>query len=520
MRAVLRTLALLALLLVTGLGVWLASALVSLAGGPAELACVGGLLLFPVLPVWWEKRATDAWHARLRRATRLLPKKRPLTAFTRVALRTVAVNVAFVAALLGLWPQVAFTALVTRGDWFLDGETGPWAERGRTVLVGAATGLEWLHRAANDNPYRTASDEATPVPDDVQPVVAEVTTVHGSGARWRRPDPQPTQEPVAPTPDPTREPPPTPDPAEAPTRDGEGGLAALGRPPLPEDTAWTVGQTRWPWPDSVHPVVAGMTAGDETSPEAVARYIASRVTDPFERVKALHDWVVTRLRYDQAALTGRRPPQDARSVFDARTGVCEGYARLLVELGQHTGDRILYVTGEVREEHGELAAVGHAWNAVEVKGAWYLLDATWDDPVVPDGRDMYRTDYLFIPPKLAALNHFPDEPRLQLLAEPLSRAAFLRQPLATPGLAKHHLELEQPGSAVVEVRDTFELELKNPARRHVLVAVQPGDAKCGPSDDETVKLSCPVPSGAKEAVVFVNHQREGSYGSVASFKLR
>jgi hypothetical protein len=140
MRAVLRTLAVLALLLVTGLGVWLASSLVSLAGGPAELACVGGLLLFPVLPVWWEKRATDAWHARLRRATRLLPKKRPLTAFTRVALRTVAINLAFVGALLALWPQVAFTALVTRGDWFLGGETGPLGRPGARGAGGRGDG--------------------------------------------------------------------------------------------------------------------------------------------------------------------------------------------------------------------------------------------------------------------------------------------------------------------------------------------------------------------------------------------
>lgn len=498
----LRGAALLGLFLVTGLGVWLASSLVALAGGPRELALVGGLLVFPVLPLWWEKRATDAWHARLRRSTRLLPKKRPLTPFTRVALRTVALNLAFVAALLALWPQVAFTALVTRGDWFLGGARGPWPERARTALVGLASGLEWLHRAANDNPYRRPEDAAQPLPEGVQPIAA-VVTPHGSGARWRPLTPDERPRPPEPTPD---EPPPQPRPSEP--------------PPAPDDdAAWRVGETHWPWEATVHPVVAGMTAGDEGSIEAVARYVTARVADPFQRVKALHDWQVTRLRYDEASLKGPRKPQDAQSVFDARMGVCEGYARLFVELARHAGLRALYVTGEVREEHGALAAIGHAWNAVEVQGAWYLLDVTWDDPVMPDGSDAYRTDYLFIPPALSALNHFPDEPRLQLLAQPLSRAAFLRQPLATPGLAREHLTLVSPERAVVAVRDTFELQLENPARVHVMVRVEPAGARCGPSNDAALTLRCPVARGDTKAIVFVNHRRDGTYGSVASFKL-
>jgi transglutaminase-like putative cysteine protease len=477
------------LVLLTLLGVWLASSLVAYAGGPAWLACVGGVLLFPVLPLWWEHRATEAFYAQLKRATRLLPKKRALTGFTRVALRTVVINVVFLGALLALWPKVVFAALVTRGDWFLP----PDAPLARKVILATASGLEWVHEAANDNPYRTKQDEQQPVPDTVKPVVATITTPHGSGARWRRP------EPVIPE-DPSPEPP-TP------------GLSELveDRP----TAAWTVGQTSWPWPSTVHPVVSGMTASDETSPESVSRYISSRVTDPFQRVKALHDWVVTRLRYDSAALRGPRPPQDARSVFDARKGVCEGYARLLVELGKHSGDRIVYVTGEVREEDGSLAPIGHAWNAVEVHGAWYLLDATWDDPVMSDGSDTYRTDYLFIPPKLALMNHFPDEPSWQLEARALSRAEFLRQPPATVGLAREGLELVSPPV----VGDALELTLRNPAKVFVMIEVKPEGTKCGPSDEASLALSCPVTASSERAVVYVNGQRDGSYGSVATFSL-
>src|SRR3990167_4019542 len=92
--------------------------------------------------------------ARLRRSTRLLPKKRKLTGWTRVALRTLFLNLLFLAALLVLWPKVAFAALATRGDWFLSDSQGEWTQRGRAVLLAAASGLEWVHTAAHDNPNR------------------------------------------------------------------------------------------------------------------------------------------------------------------------------------------------------------------------------------------------------------------------------------------------------------------------------------------------------------------------------
>lgn len=497
---------------ITLLGVWLASSLVAFAGGPPALALVGGVLLFPILPVWWEKRATDAFHAQLRRATRLLPKKRALTAPTRIALRTVFLNLLFIAALLLAWPKVAFAALATNGDWFIAEEHGPWAERTRTVLVASASGLEWLHSAANDNPYRTKEDEAQPVPEDVKPM--EVTTRFGSGARWRHPDEPP---PVKPD-----DPPAKPDEPQLPSDPGviDTPDQPDEPPEPPDDGPWDVGGTHWPWKEEVHPVVAGMTAGDETSLEAVARFIAARVTDPFERVKALHDWVVTRLHYDEDSVTGKRKPQDAQSVFNNRMGVCEGYARLLVAMGKVTGDRIVYVTGDVREDTGELVPVGHAWNAVEIKGAWYLMDATWDDPTTTGdpSRQTYQTDYLFIPPQFMGLNHFPDDARWQLRQVALSRADFLRQPLGTPALAKERLTLVAPLRPLVDVDDTFELKLENPARAFVMV--QLGDKRCGPIDDADFNLKCGVPSGATEAQVFVGRQRFGSFEELLTFKLR
>ena len=64
-----------------------------------------------------------------------------------------------------------------------------------------------------------------------------------------------------------------------------------------------------PWlEDRVHPVVARMPASAETSIEAVGQYIAQRVLDPIERIKALHDWVADRIAYDaEGFYSGKQP---------------------------------------------------------------------------------------------------------------------------------------------------------------------------------------------------------------------
>ena len=500
------------------LGAWLASSLVSYFGGPREAALLGCVLLFPILPLVWEARASRQFKRKV--ASRNWygkPPKRWLSAPWRVVLRTLCLNLLFIGALLFWYPKVAFSALATRGDWFLEGRTDEASQRLRGDLFSAASGLEWLHQWANPNPYKRESD-TTPVPDDVKPT------------EQTRPE-TPQVPPQAPTPDggtpepadagapPTREP--TPQPPIAQPDDGSAA-----------DQTWKVGATSWPRPNQISATVAKMRPEDEGTIEAVARYIAAHEPDPFERVKALHDWVVTRLEYDNAtfaAITGGGTgnaikPQDAESVFKARTGVCAGYARLLVALGKITGDRIAFVVGDVREENGEMSTLGHAWNAVQIKDAWYFLDATWDDPISKDGKDTYRTDYLFTPPDVAALDHFPEDARWQLLSKPLSRGDFLRQPFARPGLAREGLAMLAPERSSVEVGDAVELRLSNPRRLHVMASLYPEHGgtglECGIDDGAQVRLRCEVPSaGRYQARIFTNTARYGQYGSVAMIEV-
>lgn len=89
-----------------------------------------------------------------------------------------------------------------------------------------------------------------------------------------------------------------------------------------------------------------------------------------EKVKAIHDLVVTALEYDQSLSY-----YTAYEALKHNLAVCQGYALLTYKLMKEAGIPVLIAEGKV--ESGD-----HAWNMVQLDGQWYHLDTTWDDPVV------------------------------------------------------------------------------------------------------------------------------------------
>jgi hypothetical protein len=203
--------------------------------------------------------------------------------------------------------------------------------------------------------------------------------------------------------------------------------------------------------DAIDPVVVRMPAAEETSIEAVARYIAARVPDRRRRIKALHDWVADRVAYAYDDLPGlpsrphaEIPPMKLASPCDAvpgscppgaawgegetarvlaerafvrRSAVCAGYAALLHELGKVTGDDIAYVTGTVASDFAK-----HAWNVAVTDRGYEPIDVTWDARS-EGGRSghPYSARWLFVSPSEFAHSHIADDPAWDLGA---SRYAF------------------------------------------------------------------------------------------------
>jgi transglutaminase/protease-like cytokinesis protein 3 len=265
----------------------------------------------------------------------------------------------------------------------------------------------------------------------------------------------------------------------------------------------------------------------EVSITSVGRWIADHEHDPRMRVKALHDWVADRVAYDGPSYMAHRIPWadgDAQSVFRTRVGVCAGYAQLLAALGKVTGDEILYIVGDSRSEDAPMEGESHAWNAAKIDGQWTLIDVTWDAGHLEGGvfAKRYRTDYLFTPPQLFGVTHFPDLAKWQLLETPLSRAEFFRRPVLAPAFFTHRLDLVTPDRSQVAAGAAVDVRVSNPENAWLLVDYHPkggGRATKCAGDQHTAMRCSFAAAGTYDVDLYVNDQQFGTYAYAGSVEV-
>ncbi|MEQ8982841.1 MAG: transglutaminase domain-containing protein, partial [Deltaproteobacteria bacterium] len=256
-------------------------------------------------------------------------------------------------------------------------------------------------------------------------------------------------------------------------------------PPAPPTSVARQRYLDWLRRPSPHALATNIPASASGSYEQVAQHIASRVRDPYELTKAIHDFIAVRIDYDADFDLNRLPPSDPKTVFDRREAVCAGYARLFKAMMETVGYRAVYISGDARFAQPRNPSASHAWNAVELEGRWYLVDVTWDAGHI-DGRDFvekYRTDYLLAPPDIFVLTHLPQQTQWQLLAQPLSRGAFLRQPLLLPRFFAYGFGLVTPDRSQITVAASAHFEVDNPLGASVFFAYAQRDRPTGPFTD-------------------------------------
>jgi Transglutaminase-like superfamily len=235
----------------------------------------------------------------------------------------------------------------------------------------------------------------------------------------------------------------------------------------------------WSWKNSqkIHPIVASITPDIENSIKSVAEYIAGQESDPYLRIKALHDYVINRVSYDFHALeVGVLPPQDAQTVFLTRKAVCGGYANLFMALSKAININTVVIQGDIRQDlappnliststgklNSSVKSTLHAWNAVEVADNWQLVDTTWDDSNSDQNLPLYKSDYLMPSPEVMIIDHFPDWSDWQLLHHPVSRDYFEKQIILTPRSFVENLQIVSPVEYKTFVQKNAFIQVKTP----------------------------------------------------------
>ena len=105
------------------------------------------------------------------------------------------------------------------------------------------------------------------------------------------------------------------------------------------------------------------------------------------RIKQLNQWITEHNQYNTTEnLTSiSNEPHECLAALEGRIGtdgpVCDGYSRAFKVLCDKLGIPCVLETGYARPTTSS-AGEFHMWSLVQVNGAWYGADITWDDPSV------------------------------------------------------------------------------------------------------------------------------------------
>jgi transglutaminase-like putative cysteine protease len=226
----------------------------------------------------------------------------------------------------------------------------------------------------------------------------------------------------------------------------------------------------------------------EQSVRALGAYLAKGAKNDREKARAVFTWMVENLAYDWDGLArvGKDDPRP-EVVLKTRLAACGGFSSLYEALAKTTGLKCVTVPGRVRELdidpifakvtiNGTTGVFypAHGWNAVQIDGKWSLVDVTRCH-----GRDKRNgkiemswpgNDSLFLAPAADVIyKYFPDDPRWQLLARPISRAEQEALPLLGMAAARHGIEVVKPTGPVLNIDDRAQIVLKVPASSDVIV---------------------------------------------------
>jgi hypothetical protein len=202
------------------------------------------------------------------------------------------------------------------------------------------------------------------------------------------------------------------------------------------------------------------TADDESSLENLAKYLVRPCRSDRDKARAIYRWITDRIAYDAEAFLNSKIDVEgnkSESVLKERKAVCQGFSALFMDLS----GRMKLETERVEGHAKGLGYVAgsplgdrerHAWVAAKINGRRQLIDPTWGAGHV-DGKKFVKrfNDYYFLPPPDQLLfTHLPNDPKWQLVKNPLSDEEFRKRPRVDRRLFELKVSTEAVLSAIAE----------------------------------------------------------------------
>ncbi|RLB03931.1 MAG: hypothetical protein DRG83_05995 [Deltaproteobacteria bacterium] len=196
------------------------------------------------------------------------------------------------------------------------------------------------------------------------------------------------------------------------------------------------------------------------STRTLSYFLTKPARDEKEKIRSIYWWITHNIRYDEGYILGEHDLsfKSTSAVLKERVAVCSGYANLFETLARKAGLEAVTIHGYAKGYGYEIgqhfSRPDHAWNAVKLEGAWYLVDCTWGsgywDPVTRTHKMEYEDFYFLTPAHLFIYSHFPLDERWQLLDQPLQLNEFEDLPEIKPLFFKLNLRIGNFSECTIE----------------------------------------------------------------------
>ncbi len=216
----------------------------------------------------------------------------------------------------------------------------------------------------------------------------------------------------------------------------------------------------------------------------LADYLVKPARTEREKARAIFRWITANIDYDaENYFNGGQTLNNTAAVLSSGKALCDGYANLFKQLAERAGLESLMISGTTKgyayHTRGELGLVDHAWNAVKIEGQWQLLDATWGAGYL-DGRKKrfiqeFEPHYFLPAPSAFIFDHFPDDPRWQLLPHPQSKQAFSELAYLRPAFFQAGLELVSHPQESLQTSGHLTLVIRAPQGSYISTLLVEGE---------------------------------------------
>ncbi len=272
--------------------------------------------------------------------------------------------------------------------------------------------------------------------------------------------------------------------------------------------------------------------GQAVSVSALAAALCRGLETEDERARAIFRWIAGNVDYSRDAGASGAAASGPEGVLRTRRAACEGYASLFASLARACGLQAEVIGGYSKGYRYRAGAPlplqpDHAWNAVMIGGRWRLVDCTWGAGYLDESgrfRCFLNDHYFLTPPEEFIYDHFPEEPRWQLLDRPLSREQYQELLMVRPGFFRYGLRAISHRQARVVLDGAGEISLEVPEAVALLARLYSGEAEAAGSPvfvrrgtGATVLVSPPAKGTYRLRLFAKNRDENGPYEWVAEY---